>query len=226
MEDKPCRKKRSAPELEKTQFEDEALETIWELAERGEVLFDALVEELQDARALRQMQADGLIELQGEKVLLTKQGRARARDITRRHLLAERLFADVLDLKEYEEDACRFEHAISPEVERAICTFLGHPPTCPHGRPIPRGECCKLFAKTVRPLVHPLPDAQVGEPLRVVFLATPMMDRLASLGLVPGAVVSLRQKRPTVVLSIDETTLALEEEVARGIFVKPHESEV
>ncbi|HMC30259.1 MAG TPA: iron dependent repressor, metal binding and dimerization domain protein, partial [Candidatus Angelobacter sp.] len=23
-----------------------------------------------------------------------------------------------------------------------ICTFLGHPRTCPHGSPIPAGPCC------------------------------------------------------------------------------------
>jgi hypothetical protein len=38
--------------------------------------------------------------------------------------------------------ACKFEHIISPELDRRICSFLGHPKTCPHGNPIPPGDCC------------------------------------------------------------------------------------
>jgi DtxR family Mn-dependent transcriptional regulator len=166
------------------------------------------------------MQTDGLIEVLDGKVHLTEEGSSRARDITRRHLLAERLFADVLDLKEYEEDACRFEHAISPGVEEAICTFLGHPPTCPHGRPIPRGKCCKLYARKLQPLVQSLRDMEVGKSAKVLFINAPAMDRLASIGLVPGAEIRLSQKKPSYVIDIDETTMAIDEDIARGIFVK------
>jgi len=38
--------------------------------------------------------------------------------------------------------ACKFEHIISPELDQRICTFLGHPKTCPHGNVIPPGLCC------------------------------------------------------------------------------------
>jgi DtxR family Mn-dependent transcriptional regulator len=41
-----------------------------------------------------------------------------------------------------EEQACYFEHILSPAVTDSICAFLGHPRLCPHGRPIPRGACC------------------------------------------------------------------------------------
>jgi Mn-dependent DtxR family transcriptional regulator len=49
--------------------------------------------------------------------------------------------------KEVAEEACKFEHILSPEATERICTFLGHPRTCPHGSPIPAGECC-IAAKT------------------------------------------------------------------------------
>ncbi len=39
------------------------------------------------------------------------------------------------------------------EATDSVCTLLGHPPTCPHGKPIPPGECCGAFQRTVRPLV-------------------------------------------------------------------------
>ncbi len=78
-------------------------------------------------------------------VELTPRGRERAGSIIRRHRLAERLFTDSLAMdseSEIEQQACKFEHILSPEATDKICAFLGHPRTCPHGAPIPRGECC------------------------------------------------------------------------------------
>src|SRR5881296_3420503 len=78
-------------------------------------------------------------------VELTERGRQRAADIIRRHRLAERLFTDSLALEsetEIEQQACKFEHILSTEATDKICTFLGHPRTCPHGAPIPAGACC------------------------------------------------------------------------------------
>jgi len=43
---------------------------------------------------------------------------------------------------EIEQQACKFEHILSPEATDKICAFLGHPRTCPHGAPIPPGPCC------------------------------------------------------------------------------------
>ncbi len=83
-------------------------------------------------------------------VELTSRGRERAGAIIRRHRLAERLFTDSLAMdseSEIEEQACKFEHILSPEATDKICTFLGHPRTCPHGAPIPPGTCCgRTFA--------------------------------------------------------------------------------
>jgi DtxR family Mn-dependent transcriptional regulator len=45
---------------------------------------------------------------------------------------------------EVEIAACRMEHIINPEVTNSICSFLGHPKSCPHGRSIPTGDCCEL----------------------------------------------------------------------------------
>jgi putative ABC transport system ATP-binding protein len=83
-------------------------------------------------------------------VELTPRGRQRAADIIRRHRLAERLFTDSLALdseSEIEQQACKFEHILSPEATDKICSFLGHPRTCPHGAPIPPGPCCGRTAE-------------------------------------------------------------------------------
>ena len=82
-------------------------------------------------------------------VELTPRGQQRAADIIRRHRLAERLFTDSLAMDsetEIEQQACKFEHILSPEATDKICTFLGHPRTCPHGAPIPEGACCGKVA--------------------------------------------------------------------------------
>jgi len=80
----------------------------------------------------------------GNVVRLTENGARRARDVVRRHRLAERLFTDTFAIEDAEaqQQACRFEHIITSELDRRICSFLGHPKTCPHGNPIPPGPCC------------------------------------------------------------------------------------
>lgn len=62
-----------------------------------------------------------------------------------------------------------------------------------------------------------------GARARVVLLAPELRargDRLASLGLSPGSEVHLLQRKPAFVVEAGETRLALDEEVARQIFVQ------
>ena len=78
-------------------------------------------------------------------VEMTARGRQRAADIIRRHRLTERFFTDSLHMEnesEIAEQACKFEHILSQEATDKICSFLGHPTTCPHGAAIPPGPCC------------------------------------------------------------------------------------
>jgi len=96
-------------------------------------------------------------------VELTPRGQERAGSIIRRHRLAERLFTDSLAMdseSEIEQQACKFEHILSPEATDKICTFLGHPRTCPHGATIPPGACCGgsefAGARAVSSKVHKL----------------------------------------------------------------------
>jgi putative ABC transport system ATP-binding protein len=95
-------------------------------------------------RVLSRMSDLRLVQMQNGEVQLTPVGSQRARDVVRRHRLAERLFKDTfsIDDSEAHTQACKFEHIISPELDQRICTFLGHPKTCPHGNPIPPGDCC------------------------------------------------------------------------------------
>ncbi len=208
-------------DTEQSLYEDEALESIWEHREKsGRALYGDVLSEVGQEERLRKMEESALFYVKDGQIMFTEDGECRARDIIRRHRLAERLFRDVLDIREFEDDACRMEHAISPGVEEAICTLLGHPPRCPHGKEIPRGRCCAVYTSKVKPLVQSLRDVEVGKRARVLFINVPSIDRLASIGLVPGAAVRLQQKKPSFVVDIDETTIAIDEDIAKGIYVK------
>ena len=67
--------------------------------------------------------------------------------MARSHALAFKQERGIELVAAVETNACTFEHILSPEVTDRICTFLGHPKTCPHGSPIPPGECCQNAAR-------------------------------------------------------------------------------
>ena len=174
---------------------------------------------------LRELESLGFARDEGGHVRLTEEGERRARAVVRRHRLAERLFRDLLDASEgtMESHACEFEHILSPEATDSVCTLLGHPPTCPHGKAIPPGDCCGAFRRTLRPLVTGLPSFELGANGRIVFIAPKFhdrMDRLAALGVIPGSELRLRQRSPSYVIEVGETTIALDPEIAGEIYLK------
>ena len=124
---------------------DEILEEMWMRRESAMHHEGAHFTDVQRQRLFATMSRIGLLRVTRKEVGFTDQGETRARSVIRRHRLAERLFMDVLFIRDdaaVESNACTFEHILSPEVTDRICTFLGHPKTCPHGSPIPPGDCC------------------------------------------------------------------------------------
>lgn len=209
---------------------EELLELIWVMREEG--VTDRSVLVARAARAgedhpdlvLGVLERQSLLARGGAHIELTAAGETAARSIVRRHRLAERLLHDVLDVDAATSaaDACRFEHVLSPEVTASICTLLGHPPTCPHGRAIPRGECCGTYETALRPLVIRLADLGVGERATVTFVEGRIdgLERLGALGLVPGVNVRLAQRRPAHVVEVGETAIAVDARLAAAIYVK------
>ena len=70
---------------------------------------------------------------------LTPQGEEIALEVIRHHRLLERYLVEHLGFSEEEvhQQAEILEHHISEEFEDRIAELMGHPETCPHGRPIP-----------------------------------------------------------------------------------------
>jgi len=137
----------SVPSVEIERRYDEVLVQMWALEEDGRVPEAARIrvpDVVDNRRTLLGMAESGLIHPPGVTLDLTPRGRQRARDLVRRRRLAEVLFTTAMHVPEpdVESVACRMEHIIEPEVANSICSFLGHPRRCPHGRPIPQGECC------------------------------------------------------------------------------------
>lgn len=209
---------------------DELLEKIWTQRENGknrlsDLQLDDFLEE--GERWVQQLVKERLVILAGDCVVLTPAGEREAEQIIRRHRLTERLFADVFETSEevWEREACELEHktVLTDEAVSAICAFLGHPPTCPHGRAIPPGACCSEFTRELKPFVIPLSEACIASAYRIVFI-TPKnfrrLDRLAVLGILPGSEVWIHQKKPSYVIRIGETDVALDPEVVKDIYVK------
>jgi DtxR family Mn-dependent transcriptional regulator len=207
----------------------EILEALWTLEEKGQNslhdVFREAATEVSNA-LLNELKNLNLITIDdSQRVRLAEEGRAQAEQIIRRHRLAERLICDVLGapVDDSEDAACEFEHVLAEGITNSICTLLGHPRFCPHGRPIPEGECCRQAQEEVRPILVSCNQLDVGESATIAHLYTTehaRMLKLSSLGVSPGGRIKLLQKWPSIVLQIEETEIAFELDVARNIFVR------
>src|SRR3989337_3175166 len=154
---------------------DEVLELIWILREEGESHIEDVRKRSEDpnvSEVLYIVESEGLVSTDNGRISFDQQGEKRAENVIRRHRLAERLLSEVFEIeeKQVEDHACELEHThvLSEVVVDSICTFLGHPPTCPHGKAIPRGECCKRFLHDLKPLVVPLTELHIGGDARTL----------------------------------------------------------
>ena len=122
------------------------LKSIIELEEQSIVPLRARIAERLDhsgptvSQTVARMERDGLLHVGNDRHLeLTPEGRRIATDVMRKHRLAERLLSDVVGL-EWElvhDEACRWEHVMSEQVERKLVNLLSETSTGPYGNPIP-----------------------------------------------------------------------------------------
>jgi DtxR family transcriptional regulator, Mn-dependent transcriptional regulator len=205
-------------------------EAAQELLER---LWIDIAEEKKAGLALNGSQPDGtdeliqngLAERTATTLTLTSEGLPEAAQAIRRHRLAERLLADVLATEqgELDEQACRLEHALFEGLDESICTLLGHPTFCPHGKPIPQGECCRQLRASVERLIAPLCNLETGQGGHIAYVQMNnpnRMQKLMAMGVLPGVRVRLLRRYPSFVFEAGYSQFAVDEEIAMGIYVR------
>ena len=218
------------------------LRTILELEEEGQIPLRARIAERLDqsgptvSQTVARMERDGLVVVSGDRHLeLTNEGRREATAVMRKHRLAERLLADVIGL-EWElvhEEACRWEHVISEQVERKILALISTPDVSPYGNPIPGLDELGLqinptFKDGVISVVD-LPKAiaeqstfilrRIGEPLQVDI---GLLTQLKDLGIIPGAEISLEFSEKSVLVAQkgQKEGLTIDLDLALHLFVE------
>ena len=207
---------------------EEALGVIWTSIQRGENNFETVsktVKQGVDENIIDELLNGKYIVKEDDKIKLTDIGEDLGKQLTRRHRLTERLLADVLDFnrQDIEKIACDLEHNLSTDLADSICTLLGHPKQCPHGNPIPEGNCCKNSSSKIESIVVPLSKIDIADEVTLSYIVTTnhdYMHKLLSLGMVPGTKLKLHQKFPTYIVKVNETQIALDGEVANLIYVR------
>ncbi|MCU1495740.1 MAG: putative DtxR family transcriptional regulator [Acidimicrobiaceae bacterium] len=211
---------------------EEYLETIHALTEEGvDVIQARLVERLRHSpqavsEMVRRLADDGYLVRAGREVELTEQGRQRAESVVRRHRLAERFLVDVVGLawSRAHEEAGRWEHVISDDVEARFVEILGHPTTCPHGNPIPGtppDDVPQWAMADTAPGDH-VRLARITEQVEIDSAALLYLDEH---GLVPGQGAHVRSRAPdgTLTLELDggdgTRTVAVGAAMCRQLYV-------
>jgi DtxR family Mn-dependent transcriptional regulator len=216
------------------------LRTVYELEEEGIVPLRArIAERLHQSgptvsQTVARMERDGLLTVKGDRHLeLSPKGRQLATRVMRKHRLAERLLTDIIGLEiEYvHEEACRWEHVMSEQVERRLVELLDHPNESPYGNPIPGLSELGELGRDAEFLegVVPMTKAVSGsiEPLRLVVRRiseplqtdTEVMSVLRRVGVLPGNDVLVSQGHDGVIVARQGETAEIDLESAAHIFV-------
>lgn len=221
--------------MNRKQTKEEHIERLYNLNELQDDSIDALkaaLNERYEAGIIEELAAEDLVTLTPDenKINLTEKGLDYGRHIIRAHRLAERLLYDALG-GDIESGACEFEHVVTTELVDSICILLGHPRLCPHGLPIPEGQCCKDAARTATSSVSSLVELKVGESARVAYInskSDPQLHKLDNLCIRPGVVVTLHQRYPAYVIECEGSNIAMDDKIVANIHVwkKPEPEQV
>lgn len=209
---------------------EEYSETVYELAEDGVEVIQARIAERLDvsrpavSEMIRRMQREGLVQVDDEAhISLTDEGAEIATTVVRRHRLAERFLTDILKLSwaDAHHEAGRWEHVISPVVERAMMDVLDDPNTCPHGNPIPGSDY--TAPADAKPLADVIPRGaftvqRIPEELE---FEPGQLEFLEHSGLMPGRRGTVMSMSPdgTATVEMDEGTVGVSAYTAARILV-------
>lgn len=205
---------------------EEILEFLW-IASEEEGRGFAEVEKIgleSDDPAFKELAGLALIEIKDGRVYFRPEGKEEGRSTIRRHRLAERLMMDVLNIRgeTANNKACQFEHLLNEGVDARVCAMLNHPATCPHGKAIPPGDCCREAKKSGDLGVVPLTELKPNEEGQIVYIQTEdnkKMQKLLAMGVLPGNSIQLLQAFPSYIFRVGYAEFAVDTEMAKEIFV-------
>lgn len=211
------------------------LKTVYEMLEDGVPPLRARIVERLDhsgptvSQTVGRMERDGLLYLAGNRrIELTEQGATLAREVVRKHRLAERLLLDVigLDWVMVHDEACRWEHVMSGAVEMRLLDLLRHPSSDPYGNVIPDDSSPVIGAgASAAQIVEQyggIVDTEVvriGEPIQA---ETRILGFFAEAAIYPGKAVNLQPQGVQIaVMGVDtEKTVLLDTSLAQHLFVQ------
>jgi DtxR family Mn-dependent transcriptional regulator len=146
---------------------------------------------------VKRLSEQGLLEhVPYRGVQLTAEGRRAALRMVRRHRLIEAYLVAKLGYTwdTVHEEAERLEHAVSDTLVERMAAVLGHPTVDPHGDPIPGAD-----GSIHEPDCLPLADVPEGRTVELRRVHESQPDRLryiGSIGLTPGAAVTVVERQP------------------------------
>lgn len=212
------------------------LRTILELEEEGIVPMRARIAERLEhsgptvSQTVARMEKHGLLTVEPDRHLeLTDEGRQKAVEVMRKHRLAERLLSDIigLDLEYVHEEACRWEHVMSDEVERRLVEVLPSYDRSPFGNPIPGlSELTHDDVEEASPGIrlNDLPDGQdfrvrIVQLNEILQVDDEQYRELTNAGITVGAEVDVLYARGLVRVTTDVATIDLDEDLSHAIRV-------
>ena len=220
------------------------LRTILELEEEGVPPLRArIAERLHQSgptvsQTVARMERDGLLTVEGDRhLVLTSAGRVAAVAVMRKHRLAELLLVNVIGMpyEEAHEEACRWEHVMSDQVERKVYELLNRPTRSPYGNPIPGldklglpeddevsdGVTTTVTSQGERNLAFPglTGSVVVRRICESVQTNSGVLRQLHAAGIDPGATVTVAQDRDGVSIDRSGDKISLPREVASRVFV-------
>ncbi len=212
-----------------TEIIENYLKAIYELQRKYQsVPTNALAETLSIAPAsvtgmIKKLAENGfLIYTPYRGVELTPEGIKKALKVIRVHRLAELYMVKMLGVPwdKVHQEAERWEHVLSEELEEKIEALLGYPKSCPHGSPIPSREGKIDYVESI-----PVIELSEGETARIseVDDRNPDLLRyLGDMGLIPGAEIELLEIAPfdsLYKIRLDDAEFDVGREVASKIMV-------
>ncbi len=210
---------------------EEYLEAIFGLSEEGVPVIQArLVERLGfSAQAVSEMvhrlTDDGYLLREGRGVSFTDKGQIQALSTVRRHRLAERFLVDILGLPWHKahEEAGRWEHVISDDVEARFIAMLGHPTTCPHGSLIP-GMGGELGDESRMNEIAPGTEILLARITEQIETDPEALTYLGIHGIIPGRNAVIRERSPdgTITLAILDENGSSSEPIELGPSITQH----